>query len=38
MVVNSCCEDLEGRAGLKIVWEFVLKVGKTDERKSEGEQ
>ena len=27
MVVNSCFEDLEGRVGLKRVWEFVLKVG-----------
>ena len=28
MVVNSCFEDLEGRVGLKRVWEFVPKVGK----------
>ena len=27
MVVNSCFEDLEGRVGLKSVWEFVPKVG-----------
>ena len=34
MMVNSCFEDLEGRVGLKRVWEFIPKVGK----KSEGEQ
>ena len=28
MVVNRCFEDLEGRVGLKRVWEFVPKVGK----------
>ena len=28
MVVNSCFEDLEGRRGLKRVWEFIPKVGK----------
>ena len=28
MVVNSYFEDLEGRVGLKRVWEFVPKVGK----------
>ena len=28
MVVNSCFEDLEGRVGLKRVWEFVPKEGK----------
>ena len=28
MVVNNCFEDLEGRMGLKRVWEFVPKVGK----------
>ena len=28
MVVNSCFEDLEGRVGLKRVWEFLPKVGK----------
>ena len=28
MVVNSCFEDLEGRVGLKRVWEFVPEVGK----------
>ena len=28
MVVNSCFEDLEGRVGLKRVWEFVPKAGK----------
>ena len=28
MVVNSCFESLEGRMGLKRVWEFVTKVGK----------
>ena len=32
MVVNSCFEDLEGRVGLRRVWEFVPKVG---EKKSE---
>ena len=28
MVVNSCFEDLEGRVGLKRVWESVPKAGK----------
>ena len=28
MVVNSFYEDLEGRVGLKRVWEFVPKAGK----------
>ena len=28
MVVNSCFEDLKGRAGFKRVREFVPKVGK----------
>ena len=28
MVVNSCFEDVEGRVGLKRVWEFVPEVGK----------
>ena len=28
MVVNSCFEGLEGRRGLKRVWEFIPKVGK----------
>ena len=28
MAVNICFEDLEGRMGLKRVWEFVPKVGK----------
>ena len=28
MGVNSCFEDLEGRVGLKRVWEFGPKVGK----------
>ena len=28
VVVNSCFEDLEGRVGLKRVWEFVPKAGK----------
>ena len=28
MVGNSCFEDLEGRVGLKRVFEFVPKVGK----------
>ena len=28
MVVNSCFEYLEGRVGLKRVWEFVPMVGK----------
>ena len=28
VVVNSCFEDLEGRMGLKRVWEFVPKAGK----------
>ena len=32
MVVNSCFEDLEGRVGLKRVWEFIPKVEKEDER------
>ena len=27
VVVNSCFEDLEGRVGLKKVWEFIPKVG-----------
>ena len=27
MVVYSCFEELEGRVGLKRVWEFVAKVG-----------
>ena len=36
MVVNSCFEDLEGRVGLKRVWEFVPKVGgKRNERMKE---
>ena len=26
--MNSCFEDLEGRMGLKRVWEFVPKAGK----------
>ena len=37
MVVNSCFEDLEGKVGLKRVWEFVPNVGK-EEGKREGEQ
>ena len=28
MVVKSCFEDLEGRVGLKRVWEFGPKAGK----------
>ena len=28
MVVNNDFEDLEGRVGLKSVWEFIPKVGK----------
>ena len=28
MVVNSCFEDLEGRMGLKRMWEFIPKVRK----------
>ena len=32
MVVNSCFEDLEGRMGLKRVWEFIPKPG---EKKNE---
>ena len=28
MVMNSCFEDLEGKVGLKRVWEIVPKVGK----------
>ena len=36
MAVNICFEDLEGRMGLKRVWEFVLKVGiKRNESESE---
>ena len=31
MVVNSCFEDLEGRLGLKRVWEFVPSVGDKEE-------
>ena len=31
MVVNSCFEELEGRMGLKRVWEFVPKVGNKEE-------
>ena len=31
MVVNNCFEDLEGRVGLKRVWEFVPKVGELEE-------
>ena len=31
MVVKSCFEDLEGRVGLKRVWEFVPKAGKKEE-------
>ena len=27
VVVNICFEDLEGRAGLSRVWEFVPKMG-----------
>ena len=37
--MNSCFEDLEGRMGLKRVWEFIPKAGKKrNERVSEGEQ
>ena len=33
VVVNSCFEDLEGRIGLKKVWEFMPKAGnKRNER------
>ena len=33
MVVNCWCEGLEGRVGVKRVWEFVPKVGgKRNER------
>ena len=28
MVVNSCFEDLEGKVGLRRVWEFVKEAGK----------
>ena len=28
MVVNGCFEDMEGRVGLKRVWEFIPKAGK----------
>ena len=28
MLVNGCFEDLEGRVGLKRVWEFAPKAGK----------
>ena len=28
MLIISCFEDMEGRVGLKSVWEFVQKVGK----------
>ena len=35
MVVNSCFEDLEGRVGLKRVWEFVPKVGEKRRLKEE---
>ena len=31
MVENSCFEDLEGRVGLKSVWEFVPKAEKKEE-------
>ena len=31
MVADSCFEDLEGRVGLKRVWEFVPGVGKKKE-------
>ena len=31
-MVNSCFEDLEGRMGLKTVWEFIPKAG---EKKNE---
>ena len=31
MVVNSCFEDLEGRVGLKWVWELASEVGKKEE-------
>ena len=30
--MNSCFEDLEGRVGLKRVWEFVPKVGEKNKR------
>ena len=30
MVVSSCFEDLEGRVGLKRVWDFVPKAGKSE--------
>ena len=26
--MNNCSEDLEGRVGMKSMWEFVPKVGK----------
>ena len=32
MVMNRCFEDLEGRVGLKRVWEFVPEVGMKEER------
>ena len=35
--MNCYFEDLEGRVGLKSVWEFVSKVGKK-RNESEGEQ
>ena len=38
MVVNSCFEGLEGRMGLKRMWEFIPKPEKKEEQKSEGEQ
>jgi len=38
MIVNICFEDLEGKVGLKIVWEFVPKAGKKEEWKNKGEQ
>ena len=28
MVVTSCFEDLQGRMGLRRVWELILKAGK----------
>ena len=28
LVVNSCFEELEGRMGLKRMWEFIPKAGK----------
>ena len=31
MVVNRCFEDLEGRVGLKRVWEFIPNVGEKGE-------